>query len=138
MRVHIATAKLPGKSTLATKTLRAFVIDYKGRLLSVLEKDSPTPKKEFKPEFTIVPARWTSALQKIGSAQAWALALMILDESFKLKQFKRPREVILSKAVAGDMPRNTKIRAARELEKHGLIKILQKEGKQTLRVIPHL
>jgi len=97
MTVHVATAKLPGKSTLATKTLRGCVIDYNGRLLSVLEKDLPAKKNDFQPKFTIVPARWSSALQQIGSAQAWTLAIMILDESFRLKQFKRRKEVTFPK-----------------------------------------
>jgi hypothetical protein len=137
MTVHVATAKLPGKSDLRTKTLREYTIDYKGRVLSVLEKDSPPKqKKEFKPEFTIVPARWSSALQKIGSAQAWAMAMMILDESFRLKQFKQGKEITLSKKVVGNMPRATKLWVLEKLEEHKLIKILERGNRKAPRLIP--
>jgi hypothetical protein len=136
MTVHIAWAKLPGKSDLRTKTLRGFVMDYNGRMLAMLEKDSPPKqKKEFKPEFTIVPARWNSALQQMGSAQAWTLAMMILDESFKLKQFRRKREVVLSSKMTNNMSHSTRIWIAKKLEQHGLIKIIGGGQGKTLRVI---
>jgi hypothetical protein len=139
MTVHIVGAKLPGKSTLGTKTLREFTFDYNGRLIAVLEKDSPpTKQKEFKPEFTIIPSRWSSALRQMKSAQAWDFAVMILNEAFRLKQFKRKVEIILSKKVTGDMPRNTKMRLTEMFEEHGLIKVKERRGGKALRLIPLL
>jgi acetyl-CoA carboxylase alpha subunit len=137
MTVQFASAKLPGKSDLRTKTLRGFVIDYHGQLLEVLEKDSPSKQKnDFRSRFTLVPAHWRSALRQMRSAQAWDLAMMILDESFRLKQFKRGKEVTLSGKVTNNMSRTTKIRVAEKLEQHGLIKILERGNRKALRIIP--
>jgi hypothetical protein len=138
MTVHIATAKLPGKGGVRTKTLREYTIDYNGRLLAVLEKDSPSRKNEFQSKFTIVPAHWKSGLRKIGSAQAWSLAMMILDESFKLKQFRRKQEVVLSAKATNNMPHSTRIRIVKKLEQFRLIKIIGRGQGKTLRVIPLL
>jgi hypothetical protein len=55
----------------------------------------------------------------------YRLALLVLFAAFKNKQ--RNGEVILSTAMTG-MPRNTKVRAARELADLGLIQLLGSEA----------
>ena len=131
MTIQIIEAKLPGKSKLRTKTLRGYVMEWHGRSIAVLEKDAPpTRKKEFQPEFTMLPTRWKLALRQLKSARTWDLAMMILDESFRLKQCGGGnREIVLSGKVTNNMPRNTKIRGAEELERCGLIQITRDRGK---------
>ena len=73
----------------------------------------PRPRrKAFEPRFVQVPRHWISGLARSNSVNTYRLALLILFAAFKNKQ--RNGEVTLSTAMTG-MPRNTKVRAAREL-----------------------
>jgi hypothetical protein len=135
-RVQIIEAKLPGKSDLRTKTLRGYVMEWQGRLIAVLEKDSPAKQKNsFQVKFTMLPTHWTLALRQIGSARAWDLATAILDESFRLKRFGGGKKITLSGKVT-NMPYSTRIWAAEKLEQCGLIKILREGDGKALRIIP--
>ena len=72
-------AKLHGKSTLKTVTLRGYREMREGKLIEVLEKDSPASKwrrKRFEPDHTQLPRRWTLALRQIRSEPAWDLAVI--------------------------------------------------------------
>jgi len=81
----------------------------------------PRPRpKAFEPRFVQVPRHWISALGRSNSVNTYRLALLILFAAFKNKQ--RNGEVTLSTAMTG-MPRNTKVRAARELADLGLIQL---------------
>lgn len=136
MTIQIIEAKLAGNSKLRTKTLRGYVIKWQNRSIAVLEKDSPSKQKNgFQPKFTMLPTRWKLALRQLGSARTWDLAMMILDERFRLKRFGRGKEIVLSGKVTNSMPRNTKMWAAEKLERCGLIKIIREGEGKTLRVI---
>ena len=81
----------------------------------------PRPRpKAFEPRFVQVPRHWISALGRSNSVNTYRLALLILFAAFKNTQ--RNGEVTLSTAMTG-MPRNTKVRAARELADLGLIQL---------------
>jgi hypothetical protein len=83
------------------------------------------PGKAFEPRFVQVPRCWISALGRSNSVNTYRLALLILFAAFKNKQ--RNGEVTLSTAMTG-MPRNTKVRAARELADLGLIQLRASEA----------
>ena len=86
----------------------------------------PRPRrKAFEPRFVQVPRHWISALGRSNSVNTYRLALLILFAAFKNKQ--RNGEVTLSTAMTG-MPRNTKVRAARELADLGLIQLQECEA----------
>jgi hypothetical protein len=61
--------------------------------------------------------------------------MMILDEAFRLEILKLGNEIVLTGKVTNRMPRNTRTRVARELEQHGLIKIIREGEGKALRVI---
>jgi hypothetical protein len=82
-------------------------------------------RKAFEPRFVQVPRHWISALGRSNSVNTYRLALLVLFAAFKNKQ--RNGEVTLSTAMTG-MPRNTKVRAARELADLGLIQLLGSEA----------
>ena len=89
-------------------------------------QSSPRPRrKAFEPRFVQVPRHWISALGRSNSVNTYRLALLILFAAFKNKQ--RNGEVTLSTATTG-MPRNTKVRAARELADLGLIQLRASEA----------
>ena len=94
---------------------------------------SPWKRTPFKAQFVMVPLRWVETLQRSKSASAYQLALAILSEAFKLKAFKRKGSEITLSSTVTKMPRNTKVRAARELADLGLIEIKQ-IGNQAIRV----
>jgi hypothetical protein len=89
-------------------------------------------RKQFEPEWIKVPIHWVKALRQSRSPKATALAHIILIEDFK--NHRNGREIVLSTEVTG-MPRNTKIKAMKELVRLGLIKIHSK-GNQAIRVTP--
>jgi hypothetical protein len=107
-----------------------------GRQIGVqtLEPKVPPPRrrKRFEPQFIQIPRHWITALGQSKSANTYRLALLILWEAFKREHIGG--EIILSGRIVGWMPRCSKIRAAKELVKLGLIRIEQ-EGSQAMRVI---
>jgi hypothetical protein len=88
-------------------------------------------KRKFKTRWVKLTQRWKEALRQSNSVNTYHLALAILFEDFKRKQFGRDF-IVLSRAVTG-MPSRTKIRAADELAQLGLIKIIRR-GNRALRV----
>jgi hypothetical protein len=98
-----------------------------GRQIEVetIQLPSKPRRKAFEPRFVQVPRHWISALGRSKSVNTYRLALLILFAAFKDKQ--RNGEVTLSSAMTG-MPRNTKVRAARELADLGLIQLLEGEA----------
>jgi hypothetical protein len=95
--------------------------------------EAPKKKRErpFKSKFVQVPTRWMEVLRKSNSASTYQLALAVLDEAFEREQTDAG-EVILSSKVT-HMPRNTRMRAVRELVELGLIEVEQ-SGRQAVRV----
>jgi hypothetical protein len=105
-----------------------------GRRIAVETLDTGiVPKKRRKPfkvEWVKLPLRWVETLRRSKSASTKQLALEILFAAFKREQCGG--EIVLSLAMTR-IPRNTRVRAARELAKLGLIKIEQK-GNEAMRV----
>jgi hypothetical protein len=86
-------------------------------------------RKPFEPVWVKLPRHWFTALQRTHSVNTYRLALVILWEGFKRKH--TGGKIVLSAEVTGQMPRCTKIRAARELAGLGLIQIKQ-DGNRAL------
>ena len=75
-------------------------------------------RKPFKTAFVQVPMRWIVALEGANAdSSAYKLALRLLAEAFKCSQVGG--DVVLSSNVTG-MPRSSKSRAAKELQRLGL------------------
>jgi len=109
---------------------RRYAIRNGRRFEIVSQPDLVLPKvkrKEFKPKFVQVPARWVEALRQSKNAGAYQLALAILLEAFQ-------RELIVLSSEMTAMSGTIRRRAAKELEQLGLIQ-LERRGKQALRVI---
>jgi hypothetical protein len=104
----------------------SYVVRY-GRQIEVETIQLPPRprRKGFEPRFVQVPRHWISALGRSNSVNTYRLALLVLFAAFKNKQ--RNGVVTLSTAMTG-MPRNTKMRAARELADLGLIQLLGSEA----------
>ncbi len=85
-------------------------------------------RKVFKTEHVQVTWRWVEALEQVKTVSAYRLAMRLLAEAFKCEILGG--EVILSSEVTR-MPRNSKGRAARELQKLGLIQIEHRGDKQS-------
>ena len=104
-----------------------------GRRIEIIDRQDANPKKRrkpFKAEWVKLPSKWIEALGKSGRINAYRLALVILLEDFKRKRWGG--EVVLSSEVTG-MPRNTRMRAAKDLVELGLIETEQR-GRGALRV----
>jgi hypothetical protein len=105
-----------------------------GRRIEVeIHEPVVTPKKRrkpFKAQWVKLPRQWAEALRRSKRVGTYQLALAILFEAFKRKRYGG--EIVLSSAVTR-MPRNTKMRAAKELTELGLIKTEQK-GNESIRV----
>lgn len=90
------------------------------------------PRKPFKTAFVQVPMRWIVALESANAdSSAYKLALRLLAEAFKCSQVGG--DVALSSKVTG-MPRSSKSRAAKELQRLGLIRTERQKVKQSLLV----
>jgi hypothetical protein len=101
--------------------------------VETLEDPSTTPKrrrKPFKATWVQLPWHWVVALRKAKRISTYQLALTILFEDFKRKQIGG--NIVLSTQMTG-MRRQTRVRAAKELAKLGLITIRQ-NGKEAYRV----
>jgi len=90
-----------------------------------------TRRKQFKIEFVKFPVHWIEALREARHITTYRLALVILAEAFQ-REFIGG-EIVLSSEMTG-IPRTSKLKAARELERLGLIRI-GRLGRQSLRVI---
>jgi hypothetical protein len=89
-------------------------------------------RKPFQTAFVQVPMRWIVALEGANAdSSAYKLALRLLAEAFKCSQVGG--DVVLSSNVTG-MPRSSKSRAAKELQKLGLIRLERLKVKQSLLV----
>jgi hypothetical protein len=89
-------------------------------------------RKPFKTAFVQVPMGWITALEGANAdSSAYKLALRLLAEAFKCSQVGG--DVVLSSQVTG-MPRSSKSRAARELQRLGLIRTERQKVKQSLLV----
>lgn len=110
-----------------------YVVSH-GRRIAVETLDlGTTPKKRrkpFKAEWVKLPLHWAEALRRSKSANTYHLALAILFEAFRRKHVGG--EIVLS-TVLTRMQRCTKMRAARELARLGLIQIDQ-NGQKAFRV----
>jgi hypothetical protein len=112
-----------------------YVVSH-GRRIAVETLDlGTTPKKKkrhkpFRAEWVKLPLDWAEALRRSKSANTYHLALAILFEAFRRKHVGG--EIVLS-TVLTRMQRCTKMRAARELARLGLIQIEQ-NGQKAFRV----
>jgi hypothetical protein len=89
-------------------------------------------RKPFKTAFVQVPMRWIMALEGANAdSSAYKLALRLLAEAFKCSQVGG--DVVLSSQVTG-IPRSSKSRAAKELQRLGLIRTERQKVKQSLLV----
>jgi hypothetical protein len=105
-----------------------------GKRIAVGTADTEVkPRRMFKAWFVKVPHQWVVALRRSRSASTYALALAILAQAHRQKSYGRGNDMALSKAVTG-LPRNTKVRAAKELAELGLI-VIEQNGNQAVRVI---
>jgi hypothetical protein len=93
-----------------------------GKRIEIETEPSPAAKKAspFKIQFVQVPMGWITALARTKRTCAWQLAMAILAEEFKRKH--RGGEIVLSARVT-QLPATTRIRAARELVRLGLIEL---------------
>jgi hypothetical protein len=109
-----------------------------GRTFAVMElEDKCKPKRkrrQFEPKWVKLPRHWITSLRSSKSAKTYELAHIILWEAFK-RQYVGG-EIILSTEVT-DMPRCTKLRAAKQLEELGLIRLLPNR-RRALRVVPYI
>jgi hypothetical protein len=101
-----------------------------GKRIEVVPIEVPIPtrrkmRKAFEPEWVKLPRQWIEVLRKSKSTAAWCLAHMILLEAFKCQH--TGGEIVLSSAMA-QMPKNTRIRAAKELVELGLIRLHRSKG----------
>jgi hypothetical protein len=87
--------------------------------------------KTFRVEWVKLPLRWVEALRQSKNASTCHLAMALLFEAFKRKHVGG--EVVLSSAMTG-MPRNTRMRAAKELTQLGLIQLHRQDGSRSYRV----
>jgi hypothetical protein len=105
---------------------------YRFEIESELDLDLPKAKRqEFKPKFVQVPTRWVEALERAKNINTYRLAHKILAEAFRCDQ--GGGEIVLSAGMTR-MTSTSRHRAAMELERFGLIKLVRL-GKQALRVI---
>ena len=89
-------------------------------------------RKPFKTAFVQMPMGWIAALEGANAySSAYKLALRLLAEAFKCSQVGG--DVVLSSKVAG-MPRSSKSRAAKKLQRFGLIRLERLKVKQSLLV----
>ena len=95
----------------------------RGRRIEIIsrtfETPNPRPKKRFWAKWVKLPRHWISGLGQSKSANTYRLALLILLAAYEDK--RRTGEVTLSARLTGDMSRETRRRAARELVELGLI-----------------
>ena len=104
------------------------VIGNRGGVTATMTKK----RKPFKTAFVQVPMRWIVALEGANAdSSAYKLALRLLAEAFKCSQVGG--DVVLSSNVTG-MPRSSKSRAAKELQRLGLIRTERLKVKQSLLV----
>jgi hypothetical protein len=90
-------------------------------------------RKDFKAQFVQIPMRWIEALdQAKSSGVTCRLAHTILVEAFQREVIGG--EIVLSAHMTGISSGTIRRRAAKELERLGLIQ-LKRHGKQALRVI---
>jgi hypothetical protein len=111
-----------------------YVVRHGRRIEVEILNSNATPIKKrtpFKTEWAKLPRRWVEALWQSRSVNTYQLALAILFEAYKRKHIGG--DIVLSSALV-KMPRNTRMRAARELVRLGLIQIKQ-DGKQASRVL---
>jgi hypothetical protein len=106
-----------------------------GKRIAVETVDTAAkPRRKFAARFVQVPYQWVAALRRSRSAgSTYALALAILAEAHRQKSYGRGDDITLSKEVTS-LPRNTKVRAAKELAELGLI-VIEQNGNQAVRVI---
>jgi hypothetical protein len=90
-------------------------------------------EKKFKAHWVKLPRLWIEKLSQTRSVNTIHLAHLILIETYERKHTRyNTDEITLSTAFTG-MNRETKRRAARELEKLGLVQITH-DGNEALRV----
>jgi hypothetical protein len=111
-------------------------VNRQGKLIEIVTDElsvssKKTPRKAFKTEWAKFPRRWADALRQAKSKATYQLAILILFEAFKCKH--TGKEITLSSEMTG-MPKNTRIRVAKELVGLGLIKLHRQSGNQAYRV----
>ena len=101
-----------------------------GRRIEIETVDTgiaPKPRKGFVMRWVKLPRHWITGLGRSESVNTYRLAHRILWAAY---EDKRGNGVVtLSKRLALEMPRNTRIRAAQELIKFGLIVLIEKPRK---------
>jgi hypothetical protein len=139
MTIQIIEAKLPGQSKLRAKHRKGYTyVVQGGRVIVVMERPPTTPlkkrrRKEFQPQFVMLPDRWIMELGRSNSSRTHHLAHLILREAFRCKY--TGEEIILSQETVPHMSRRVKLKAAEELERLRLID-LHRDGNKALRVTP--
>jgi hypothetical protein len=104
--------------------------DQPDDLMAIPPRSARKKRKPFTAQWVKLPRYWVEALRRSKSVSTYQLALAILFEAFKREHLIG--EIVLSSTLT-KMPRNTKMRAVRELVELGLIKIKQ-DGNQAARV----
>jgi hypothetical protein len=90
-------------------------------------------RETFEADWVKFPQQWAKALQRAKSAGAtYELAISILFKAFECES--TGGEIVLSSKMTG-MPKNTRIKAAKELARLGLIKLHRRGGGQAPRVL---
>jgi|SRR5262245_30622594 len=95
---------------------------HHGRRIEVITRTleaSKPKKKSFEIRWVKLPKHWIDSLAKCRSTNTYRLANLILLAAYK--DSRRTGEVILSAKLTGNMSPVTRRRAARELERLGLI-----------------
>jgi len=112
----------------------AYVMRHGRRIEVEIEKPpalpKPKPKRSFGARFVKLPRHWISSLGQSKSVNTYRLALLILLAAYEDK--RGTGEITLSSELTGDMTREARRQAARELELLKLI-TLRGKGRQALR-----
>ena len=122
------------QASIMTTTTDGYVIRRGKRIAVTTIEPKVAPRRRrrpFEPKW-VEPRNWMTALLNTKSVSTYHLAHLILWEAFKREHVGG--EVILSAKVTKGVPRNSKIRAAEELVKLGLIQI-ERNGHQAIKVI---
>jgi hypothetical protein len=93
-------------------------------------------RKKIEPLWVKLPRRWVSALSHSRSRNSYELALAILFESFRRYRYQEQEMSLCQLEMLNGMPRCSRIRAAEDLARLGLIFISKREGREAVGVTP--
>ena len=93
-------------------------------------------RKKVEPLWVKLPRHWVSALCHSRSRNSYQLAHAILFESFRRHRYEERELSLCQLEMLNGMPRCSRIRAAEDLARLGLISISKRENHQAIGVIP--